>query len=525
VESGFPHPDYQVYVIALNDPTSDYWERYRTFWRTLSHNQAFKLQGDKEHIFRALHEVINNILGTSAQHISPDMYDNVVIPPYLESVVFDIFRVNPEVKVDIFPADKPEEPLSPESENVKVLNVGKTIQTVTITNPVPGIWKFRKSHESAKFDIYTQRFFPRGKLLYPNPDQSIRQFEKVVVKYRVEDGNHNPIKELPGYPLMLELSLVKPDDSRIKMEMRKSFDSSEVGVFKTNREVECDLPGIYRTEVLIATKDLKNRQVTLFRDQWSKFQVKAANLIAGSLVSPRSMENIPIFGTLVLIPKSLRFKFKFVYEDGNTVNLPAFFQGPPGNILAILSVRGNTEHPVPLECEQQENGILVCEVKGLGRLGQHHLRFLPNNASVPPQYTIRITPDHLFFNRSLTLFHWMQIFILGLLLLFLMVFWGYKFYVNTRFPLKGTLYIDRLGDRSVDEYPLGGKRHRLSLKQCPNETKIKKIYIRAKRDKSGGIMVTVIGDKKKIFLKDRALYDRGTAILRDVPYVLRYRLK
>jgi hypothetical protein len=72
---------------------------------------------------------------------------------------------------------------------------------------------------------------------------------------------------------------------------------------------------------------------------------------------------------------------------------------------------------------------------------------------------------------------------------------------------------------------LGQKKNRQVIKSFPNETGIKKMIVKSKREKSGGIIVKVLGDKRKQYLKDRTLYDRSTASLRDVPFILRYRIK
>jgi len=521
IKSNFPYPDYNIHVVALNDPSSDYWEKYRDFWKQLSHNQARKLKGDKEHIFKALHELIDDILDIS----SDPVINNPVIPPYLESVVFSIFRVDPEVEVRIFPADRPNQALTPGDNGVDVVNIGRTIQTVRVKSPVPGQWRIEKSDKDARVDIFMQRFFPRGKLLHPDPDQPSKQFEKVFVTYRVEDDKHQPLEEIPGYPLTLELRLVKPDGSRVEIAMEKSTDAAEKSVFKTSEALECDLKGEYRTEVLVATKNIKNRQVSLFRDQWSKFQVEGAHLINCNLISPKPFENIPPFGNVIFIPKPLYFKFKFTDEEGESLNLPAFFRGSEKDILTICSKKGNKEHIVPVKFEPQGGGILVGGGNHLRTPGTHQLRFSANHAVVPPHYTVRITPDELFFTRNLSLFHWLQIVLAGLLICLALTLVGYNVFVNLRFPLKGRLSIDRLGKRTVAEYSLAQKRHRLILKEFPNETMIKKMIIRSKRDRSGGIIVTVIGVKRKMFLKDRILYDRSTATLKGVPYLLRFRLK
>ncbi len=529
LETGFPHPDFQVHVVALNDPSSNYWNQYEAFWKELSHNNALKLGKDREIIFRTLSKVVGDIIGTSSRHVPRDMYDNVVIPPYLESVVFDIFRVDPGVKVDIFSQERPGTPLSAKDKHVTVTRIGRTIQSVAVKNPQPGSWRIRKSRPNARVDVYTQRFFPRGKLVYPTKDQSLRQFQKIPVKYRVEDGDGKPIRELPGYPLTLELSLVKPDKSRIQMKMRKSLKTAEKpgnGIYETEGEILCNQAGAYKAEIVIATKDLKNRGVTLFRDQWSGFTVQGARQITGRLISPQPLEHIPLYRELVFFPRPMEFIFKFTDAQGNALNLPALLGGPPRELIRAVSLDGGAETPVPMEFQYRGEGVLAGIPGAFTRPGTYRLRFFPDNSVVPSRYTVTVNPGRFSFKRGLTLLHWAQLIGLASVLLFSFFYFGYKLYLGLRFPLAGKLYLDRLGDKPIVEYPLSGRRHRLKLKGLPIETGISTITLRAARDSRGGITVLKVFDNKnELLLEDRTIRDRGSASLRRIPYVLRYRLK
>lgn len=522
IESSFPYPDYHIHIIALNDPSSDYWERYREFWRAVSHNHAIKLEGDKEHIFRALHELINDIVGTSSEHISPLLYDNLVIPPYLESVVFDIFRVDPEVKVEIFPADAPQNPLTPDSGNVKFVNIGKTIQSVSVKQPVPGRWMIRKSEKEARVDIYAQRFFPRGQLINPKADDLIRQYETHFVSYRVVDGDGHPIQEIPGYPLNLELSLVKPDSSRIQVDMRKNPDIGE-GVFLTTREIECDMPGHYQTEVLIASRDLNDRNVTIFRDQWSGFDVRSAKLIDCKVLNPQPFERIPVYRPFILFTRPLHFKFRFLDENGQPVNLPAIFLGAETQILQISAAKEEHEDKKHVDLAYKGDGILDGKTDNWNSPGQYRLKIRTNNTHIPSHYTVRVTPSNLVVSRYLNPLHWLQFLVISLVFLALATFGSYGVWLSIRYPLRGILYIDRLGGGQLKEYPLASRRHKITIKELPIQTRLKKIIVRSRRDRRGGIIVTVQDDKKKELLKNRTLADKSQAILSKVPYVLRYK--
>jgi uncharacterized protein YegL len=523
IESSFPYPDYRIHVVALNDPSNDYWEKYRDFWRSVSNNHARKLQGDKKYIFRALHDLINNITGTSAEHIPPTMYDNLVIPPYLESIVFDIFRIDTEVIVNLFPANDLQHSLTPDSGNVDFVNIGKTIQTVSVKCPVPGRWKIEKSNEEAKVDIYSQRFFPRGKLINPGPDALLRQYEAIFISYCVMDGDENPIKEIPGYPLTLELSLVKPDSSRIQIEMQKDLTMGE-SIYRTTREIECDLIGPYRTEVLIASKDLNDQSVPVFRDQWSGFIVQSAKLIDCKIVSPKPYEKIPVYKSLLLSPRHMYFKFMFIWDTGQPVNLPAVFKGKETNLLQISTLNKENDVETNFNFINKGSGILESETNIYKSPGQYHLKIRANKSYIPDNYTIRITPSNLFFIRYMNLSHWVQFFFIGLVILSFAFVGGREIWFNLRYPLRGTLYIDRLGGDQLKQYPLVSRFNRLTIKELPVQTRIKKIFVHAQRDRRRGITVTVLGDKKEVLLKSRNLTEKNSqVIIHKIPYALRYK--
>jgi len=521
IETSFPYPDYQLYITALNDAASNYWERYSDFWQKVSHNQARKLKYDKEEIFRALHELFNNLTGTPAEHIAPSVYDNVVIPPYLESVAFDIFSVDPEAGVQIFPANAPSEALTPKADSVTFVNVGKTIQTITIRHPAPGRWTIRKTNEASRIDVFTQRFFPRGKLMEPNPDAGLRQYETAWVRYRVVDGDGNPIKMIPGYPLTLALSLVKPDSSRIHMEMETVQVLGE-GVYQTKEEVTCDLPGRYRTEVLIATRDLNNQQVPVFRDQYSSFEVRAAKLIECKVIRPQPFESVPLYGPLALLSRPLQVEFKFIDDSGQPINLPAIFGESATNVLTLSAVHGNREEAAAVALAEKGGGILAGETNALNSPGEYRLKIRANKSVVPSHYALKISPNEVAFTRSLTVVHWAQVGLMGLALLSLVGSVGYIVWMNQRFPLRGILYIERIGGGLVREFPLTRRRNRLVLKEVPLQTTIKRIIVRAKTDRRG-VIVTVINEKNEVLLKNRTLPDKGQASLPNpLPYILRY---
>ncbi len=514
----FPHPEYQILVVALNNPTSDYWDRYRGLWRDVSHNQARKLEGDENDIFAALHEVVTELVQT---RVIPVVEEEIVIPPYLESMVFDIFSVDPGVRVGIYSPEDPNTPLTPDSDGVEVVSIGEIIKTFTVRRPTPGLWMVRKSDSQARVDVFNQQFFPRGELVQPAP-QELRQYETVSVAYRVVDGTGQPIRELAGYPLKLELSLVKPDDSRLRLDMERAPELGEA-VFRTVGETECDLPGRYRAEVLVATKDLNDQQVTVFQDGWSGFVVRAALRLECRIEAPRAGERLPLYGPVVFWPRPVATRFAFVDENEQPVNLAAILSGSPSELVELSLVRGNGELAPAVELRDLGGGILEGEIDGWLRPGEYRLRPRADRALVPEQYGVRFEPQEVPFSRHLTWLHWAQLVFLAAVVLSVVSVTGYHVWMNLLAPLRGTLYIDRLGSGQVAEYALNRRRqHRMTLKELPLETQLARIIVRARRGRPA-IIVTAINTKKKVLLKERTLIDRGQTMLKGIPYILKYR--
>jgi hypothetical protein len=461
--------------------------------------------------------VVTELLGTVAPRV---VGDSLTVAPYLESLVFDVFSVDPEVSVQIHYPDGT--PLSPDGEGVEVVTVGEIIRTLSVERPPPGLWRIEKSDEDARVEIFYQQFFPRGELLEPAGDAESRQYERVAVAYRVVDADGAPIQELPGYPLTLELALVQPDGNRSRFEMERRPELGEA-VYRTPEAVECDQPGRYGTEVLIATKDLNDQPVTIFRDQWSGFTVRQANRIDCRIERPRDLSRLPLFRSLVFLPRPVDLEFHFVDEEQQPINLPAVFSGPPEELLHLRLLRNGHPLTPKVELTDRGGGVVRGRIQGLGRLGEHLLEVRPERSQMPVQYSVRVVPPAVTFRRTLELHHWAQLAILALAVVSSATLGGRALWTNLRYPLRGTLYIDRLGGRQLREYSLKSRRNRMTLKDLPVETQIVKLVVRARRHRRGGVLVTALGNKKRVLLNQRTLTDRGQTMLQKVPYVLRYK--
>jgi hypothetical protein len=199
----------------------------------------------------------------------PDI-DTLVIPPYLEVIVLDVFRGARDATVDIFPPGATAA-LRPGARGVESIRLGDVMTTLVVPRPTPGEWTIRHSHRHARVRVLSQQFFPRGVLVVPKSGDALRQYDRVTLAYRITDGGGRPLHELAGYTLDANVSLLQPDGST-----RPIATLREPGGFRSAGEVSYDLAGRYWTDVRITTADARGRRLEVFRDRWSGFYVTPA---------------------------------------------------------------------------------------------------------------------------------------------------------------------------------------------------------------------------------------------------------
>jgi hypothetical protein len=195
-----------------------------------------------------------------------------VVSPYLDTLVIDLLGERRGTGVEILPPDSPGRPLTAGPEEMEQIRLGESILTIALHRPVPGRWIFRTGHPT-RIRILSQHFFLRGTLVEPAGEELLRQNDRISVVYRLLDGEGAPLRELPEYPLSPEITLIRPDGRRDRLALERRLELG-TGMFRARQPSDCDLPGRYWTEVVVATRDFAGRTVTVFRDRWSGFSVE-----------------------------------------------------------------------------------------------------------------------------------------------------------------------------------------------------------------------------------------------------------
>jgi von Willebrand factor type A domain len=246
------------------------------FWRDLARVELAGRTPDR--MLAAAHGVIATLAGTQTAESAPaktgQAVDTLFVPPYLDLVVFDIFRPSAAVAVEVFPPGSAT-PIRAGTGGIESVPLGDVLTTLAVPRPAAGEWTIRKSGGDARVRILSQQFFPRGTLLHPSPTRAPRQCDRVPLVYRVVDGSGRPFEELRNYTLALEVTLARPGATSMTVAMERDL-AAGAGGFRSVADVACDLAGRYWTDVRITTLEPNGRRLDVFRDRWSGFSVMPA---------------------------------------------------------------------------------------------------------------------------------------------------------------------------------------------------------------------------------------------------------
>jgi len=333
------------------------------------------------------HATVTRMLGTRTVESMPAKsgapVDTLVVPPYLEVVVFDVFRGAAGAEVLIFPPAAAE-PLRAGSGGVEAFRLGDVLSTLVVPRPPPGEWTIRRRHRNAHVRILSQQFFPRGTLVAPRPADALRQYDRVRLAYRIIDSDGQPLRELAGYALSADLMLIGPNGSMHRIGTEPWPDGNG---FRSTRDAECDLAGRYWTDVRITTDDARGRRIEVFRDRWSGFSVAAATRV-DCRVSASAAMCLPV-----------RTRVECASRGGGPIDLRQVAAGSPAEIVRAAVWRDGSPAQAALDLRYAGGGLLRGWLRGASRTGMYRLQLSADRAHLRPAYNVRFEPAELFIAR------------------------------------------------------------------------------------------------------------------------------
>jgi hypothetical protein len=329
--------------------------------------------------------------------------ETVFLSPYLDVVILDVVDSRNPMGIDIFPPGA-DHPVAAGSNGVEEIHSGGLLTTLILRRPAPGYWRFRKSRPEGRIVILAQRFFPRGRLFLEDTSD-LRQHDRVFIAYRLMDEAGLPLKELARYPLSVDLAVARPDGRRevITMQRDSTFGAA---VFRAGKETECDLPGYYWTEVEVRAKAAGQLPVTVFRDQWSGYQVRPAALIRCRLACFSLQE------AAISSPSAFLTRIDCLDARERPVDLKPLVKGRPADLFRPLLSRDGVPTEAALDLRHAGPGVLEGEVRGAYVAGAYRLHLKVDHSRLRPDYNIRILPDEISFRRRRD-FAWIVVVILA----------------------------------------------------------------------------------------------------------------
>lgn len=361
-------------------------ERNREMWRELA-TTVQRMRRDPAQFLLQTHRAMTERIGTLTVETDASASDSLVVPPYLESIVFDVFHGSPDAIVEIFPPGSAT-PIRGGTDDVEAMRVGKVLATYVVPRPRPGRWRIRKSHRGARVRVVSQQFFPRGLLVRPAPMEPLRQFDRVSLAYRVLDANGHALRELPSYTLALEVTIARPDGERTSVMMHRATDLGP-SIFRSSEDSECDLAGRYWTDVNVMTVDDDGQRLNVFHDRWSGFSV-----------SPAARVDCRVHASGVIAWLPLHTEVACVDAEARAADLRAMTMGSYENPFRALLWRDGHAADASLDLRATGRGAFRGTLGGANRSGSYRLQMIADRTRLKPAFNIRFIPAEVTFIRK-----------------------------------------------------------------------------------------------------------------------------
>lgn len=206
-----------LYVTAINDPSNYFWGATEKYWQAITHNEERMDANEPERaeqvstrtraeIGYRLGQIINYRLGNG---ISVVPVGDHVVPPYLDRLVFTFYKPDKEDIIQIFDQKGLE---IIEGPNVIVEGGDEGIQTITLLQPQPGVYRLATTAKSGEYFITRNMMFIQPEL--ESNINGVYQFGSYNVNISLVDSNGDPI---PNY---------QDDKYRLNIEAEISSDDS-----------------------------------------------------------------------------------------------------------------------------------------------------------------------------------------------------------------------------------------------------------------------------------------------------------
>lgn len=345
VKANLPADRYDIFVVAL-DEVNEYWPRLSGFWEQIAPGRSQRVQSPGE-AGAYLAKIFNELILCEEPLCRPVRAGSLAVPPYLQTIQFDVFRTGPQDRIAVYcegcnNAFRPNEDET-KGPVVRLQRFGEALETLTIENPPPGIWRLEVVGSEPR--VFMRQVEVR---CVPTrlPLGTVYQFEEQTVEFQCQDGRGRLVMGYPEpYRLDLSESALKVAGQSLPLNLGGSG-----GVFSASFRL--DVLGSYTVQIIAKTKRYREGsdgrrfelvEYRLYQEEMKdRFDVKESVLLRGTLsVQPLDPQGVsPIYdlssgGRLrpVVIEATLEDKSGMPVDPGRVV------QGTPSPLFQ-LRLRG-----------------------------------------------------------------------------------------------------------------------------------------------------------------------------------------
>jgi hypothetical protein len=307
-------------VIGIIGPESrpQYWPEWGRFWAQASGGRADGVRTAQE-VSTRVEEIVNSWLNLPPPRVVKTPYQ---CPPYLESIVFMVFKSRPGEGAEI--VDPGGRKIVSGLPGVQIQNES-TYDRISIENPNPGPWMLDRS----AFRITATPFYRKIQRIQPRSAVNIAI--PFRFSYQVQSAGGQPFHELPDYPVSATLEVAEPGSAPTLLKLTHTGN----GVFGAGQDFELKTPGVAALRFK-ATAPVDGKDVEVFGTA-ETLQVTAKDLLVldagGSLPTGAGLR----FGRLRLSPSLRVHRFA-----GDSALVPlAEVSRRPGDLIEYRLVRSD----------------------------------------------------------------------------------------------------------------------------------------------------------------------------------------
>ncbi len=327
VKTNFPSPEYQVFVIGMNDSERDQWTPMEPYWQQASNNHAY-LNANNAQMGATLNELVFELskpLGLQGGRVPCGQQ---VIPPYLKLVRFTVHKANSGDRVEL-QVNNIEVPL-PNPPNVRVQGLALPIEVIEVGNPEPGYWNLICSTGGVLDPvIYEERYFVEPTLINPIGRKLQSLPAPIQLKLVGDRGADLPEYTDPKYQLTVTAQVNGPKGSET-LSLTPDINGLYTAPYVPQE------PGKYQIKIIGTTQDPEGNPITIV-------EKTIPETFTVSATKPRVID-MP--ATDVLKPTTI--KFEITDDAGQRIQAETLRSLGEGMAVVVTEADGPRESPVTI---------------------------------------------------------------------------------------------------------------------------------------------------------------------------------